>query len=242
MNTANEIVSQINQQRQLANSNDLNAKLNASSIADTMTNDIFASTLNPKPKTNIQPRNTELKSDNNLDPLSIFKILKSRETLTGAIKIIKAKTLAEQYKVNPPKKISKQIAQVLSQPLPPPGMRPPPPPPPGMRPPPPPPPPSGMRPPPPPPPPPGMKPQAPPPPPKANKQAQPSGGGMADVMNELKARKEALARGEKYVSKKTNITTLLPPSSAPRVKRVITPAKGNYMDELKQKIKNRVIN
>lgn len=229
MNTANEIVSQINQQRQLANSNDLNAKLNASSIADSMTNNIFASSLNPKPKTNIQPRNTELKSDNNLDPLSIFKILKSRETLTGAIKIIKAKKLAEQYKVNPPKKISKQIAQVLSQPLPPPGMRPPPPPPPGMRP-------------PPPPPPPGMKPQAPPPPPKANKQAQPSGGGMADVMNELKARKEALARGEKYVSKKTNITTLLPPSSAPRVKRVITPAKGNYMDELKQKIKNRVIN
>ena len=229
MNTANEIVSQINQQRQLANSNDLNAKLNASSIADSMTNNIFASSLNPKPKTNIQPRNTELKSDNNLDPLSIFKILKSRETLTGAIKIIKAKKLAEQYKVNPPKKISKQIAQVLSQPLPPPGIRPPPPPPPGMRP-------------PPPPPPPGMKPQAPPPPPKANKQAQPSGGGMADVMNELKARKEALARGEKYVSKKTNITTLLPPSSAPRVKRVITPAKGNYMDELKQKIKNRVIN
>ena len=234
MNTANEIVSQINQQRQLENANDLTAKLNASSIANTMTNDIFASTLNPKPKTNIQTRNTELKSENNLDPLSIFKILKSRETLTGAIKIIKAKKLAEQYKINPPKKITKQIVQVLSQP-------PPPPPFPGMRPPPPPPPPPGMRPPPPPPPPPGMKPPAPPPPPKA-KQQQPSGGGMQAVMDELKARKEALDKGEKYVPKKTNITSILPPSSAPRVKKVITPAKGNYMDELKQLLKNRVIN
>ena len=234
MNTANEIVSQINQQTQLANANDLNAKLTASSISNTMTNDIFASTLNPKPKTNIQTRNTELKSENNLDPLSIFKILKSRETLTGAIKIIKAKKLAEQYKINPPKKIAKQIVQVLSQP-------PPPPPFPGMRPPPPPPPPPGMRPPPPPPPPPGMKPPPPPPPPKA-KQQQASGGGMQAVMDELKARKEALDKGEKYVPKKTNITSILPPSSAPRVKKVITPAKGNYMDELKQLLKNRVIN
>ena len=208
MNTANEIVSQINQ----------------------------------------QTRNTELKSENNLDPLSIFKILKSRETLTGAIKIIKAKKLAEQYKINPPKKITKQIVKVLSQPPPPPpfpGMRPPPPPPPpfpGMRPPPPPPPPPGMRPPPPPPPPPGMKPPAPPPPPKAKQQQQASGGGMQAVMDELKARKEALDKGEKYVPKKTNITSILPPSSAPRVKKVITPAKGNYMDELKQLLKNRVIN
>ncbi len=127
------------------------------------------------------------------------------------LKSLKLKNLAEQYKINPPKtretKISKGIAQVLSQ-------SPPPPPFPWIRPPPPPPPHPGMRPPPPPPPPPGMRPP-PPPPPKANKQAQPSGGGMADVMNELKARKEALERGEKYISKKNYhyITTFKSPKS-----------------------------
>ena len=234
MDTANDVVSQINKERQIQQQL-LERQIQQQQFERQMQLQQLEKQMQPT------------KQNYDLDPLSIFKILKSRETLTGAVKIIKAKKLAKEYKVNPPKRKAPIPNFAFPPPvgfIPPPpplmGMRPPPPPPPpGMRPPPPPPPP-GMRP-PPPPPPPGMR-QPPPPPPKANKQPQPSGGGIGAVLDELKARSAAIARGEKYVSSKTNITTILPPSSAPRVKRVITPAKGNYIDELKLKLKGRVIN
>jgi hypothetical protein len=164
--------------------------------------------------------------NNDLNPLSIFKILKSRETLTGAVKIIKARKLAEQYRVNPPKRIPK-----LVPPPPPPilGMRPPPPPPP-----------PGMRPPPPPPPPPGMRPPPPPPPPKTDNKPQ-QVANIGAVLDELKARSAAIARGEKYVSSKTKITkpeTTTAPKKAPK-KIVLTPsaAKGNLIKELMERQK-----
>ncbi len=64
MNNANEIVSQINQQRQLAKANDLTAKLTASSIADNMTNDIFATAFNSIPEADKTKRKSKKKIQN----------------------------------------------------------------------------------------------------------------------------------------------------------------------------------
>ncbi len=166
----------------------------------------------------LQNKMQTIKPNSDLDPLSIFKILKSRETLTGAVKMIRAKNIAKQYRENPPKKI-------LIPNLPPLSIRQPPPPPP---------PPIGMRPPPPPPPPPiGMRPPPPPPPLQQKKQdKQSSGGGMSAVMDELKARSEAVARGEKYIPSK--ITKIQPEINVikPKKTKVNTSNKtGNYMDE-----------
>jgi hypothetical protein len=56
MNTANDVISQINKERQIANVNDLTAKLNATSIANDMTNNLFANSLNQIPQNNYNLR------------------------------------------------------------------------------------------------------------------------------------------------------------------------------------------
>ena len=56
MDIANDVVSQINRQKQIANVNDLTNKLNASSFANDMLNDIFATTINTIPENNYNLR------------------------------------------------------------------------------------------------------------------------------------------------------------------------------------------
>jgi formylmethanofuran dehydrogenase subunit A len=56
MNTANDVISQINKERQIANVNDLTAKLNATLIANDMTNNLFANSLNQIPQNNYNLR------------------------------------------------------------------------------------------------------------------------------------------------------------------------------------------
>ena len=50
MNTANDVISQINKERQIANVNDLMPKLNATSIANDMTNNLFENALSSTPQ------------------------------------------------------------------------------------------------------------------------------------------------------------------------------------------------
>jgi hypothetical protein len=52
MNTTNDIISQISKERQIANVNDLIPKLIATSIANDMTNDLFANAFDPIPQNN----------------------------------------------------------------------------------------------------------------------------------------------------------------------------------------------
>jgi hypothetical protein len=84
-----------------------------------------------------------------------------------------------------------------------------------------------------------MRPPPPPPPLQQKKQdKQSSGGGMSAVMDELKARSEAVARGEKYIPSK--ITKIQPEINVikPKKTKVNTSNKtGNYMDELKARLK-----
>lgn len=56
MNTANDIISQINKERQIANVNDLIPKIKATSIANDMTNDLFENALNLIPQNNYNLR------------------------------------------------------------------------------------------------------------------------------------------------------------------------------------------
>ena len=56
MNTANDVISQINRERQIANVNDLMPKLNATSIANDMTNNLFENALNAIPQNNYNLR------------------------------------------------------------------------------------------------------------------------------------------------------------------------------------------
>ena len=56
MNTANDVISQINRERQIANVNDLMPKLNATSIANDMTNNLFENALNSIPQNNYNLR------------------------------------------------------------------------------------------------------------------------------------------------------------------------------------------
>jgi hypothetical protein len=58
MNTANDVISQINRERQIANVKDLMPKLNATSIANDMTNSLFADVFNSIPQNNhnLRPR------------------------------------------------------------------------------------------------------------------------------------------------------------------------------------------
>lgn len=58
MNTANDVISQINKERQIANVNDLMPKLKATSMANDMTNNLFASALNQIPQNsyNLRPK------------------------------------------------------------------------------------------------------------------------------------------------------------------------------------------
>jgi|LakMenE18May11ns_1017448.scaffolds.fasta_scaffold9268868_1 flagellar motor switch protein FliG len=58
MNTANDVISQINKERQIANVNDLMPKLKATSIANDMTNNLFANALNQIPQNsyNLRPK------------------------------------------------------------------------------------------------------------------------------------------------------------------------------------------
>jgi hypothetical protein len=56
MNTANDVISQINKERQIANVNDLMPKLKATSMANDMTNNLFASALNQIPQNNYNLR------------------------------------------------------------------------------------------------------------------------------------------------------------------------------------------
>jgi flagellar motor switch protein FliG len=56
MNTANDLISQINKERQIANVNDLIPKIKATSIANDMTNDLFENALNLIPQNNYNLR------------------------------------------------------------------------------------------------------------------------------------------------------------------------------------------
>ena len=56
MNTANDVISQINRERQIANVKDLMPKLNATSIANDMTNNLFENALNSIPQNNYNLR------------------------------------------------------------------------------------------------------------------------------------------------------------------------------------------
>jgi len=56
MNTANDLISQINKERQIANVNDLIPKIKAISTANDMTNDLFENTFNSLPQNNYNLR------------------------------------------------------------------------------------------------------------------------------------------------------------------------------------------
>lgn len=56
MNRANDVISQINRERQIANVNDLMPKLNATSIAGDMTNNLFENALSSIPQNNYNLR------------------------------------------------------------------------------------------------------------------------------------------------------------------------------------------
>jgi hypothetical protein len=56
MNTANDIISQINKERQIANINGLIPKIKATSIANDMTNNLFENSLNSIPQNNYNLR------------------------------------------------------------------------------------------------------------------------------------------------------------------------------------------
>lgn len=56
MNTANDLISQINKERQIANVNDLIPKIKAISTANDMTNDLFENTYNSLPQNNYNLR------------------------------------------------------------------------------------------------------------------------------------------------------------------------------------------
>lgn len=56
MNTANDIISQINKERQIANVNDLIPKIKTTSIANDMTNNLFENSLNSIPQNNYNLR------------------------------------------------------------------------------------------------------------------------------------------------------------------------------------------
>ena len=120
----------------------------------------------------------------------------------------------------------------------------PPPPPKSGPPPPPPPPPKGGPPLPPPPPPKGGPPL--PPPPKSGSSTQAkkptqSGGGMADLLAELKARGEAVSKGEKYIPKKAS-GELIPEvvRRAPRILKAKSgDATGNMLNELKKRLEKK---
>jgi hypothetical protein len=56
MNTANDLISQINKGRQIANVNDLIPKIKAISTANDMTNDLFENTYNSLPQNNYNLR------------------------------------------------------------------------------------------------------------------------------------------------------------------------------------------
>jgi hypothetical protein len=110
----------------------------------------------------------------------------------------------------------------------------------GGPPPPPPPPPRGGPPPPPPPPPKGGPP---PPPPKGGpqqvKKQNESSGGMSQVLEELKAKADAKARGEKYIAKKSN-GEIIPEVIRKAPRMVIAKSdSGNMMDELKKRLQKK---
>jgi urease gamma subunit len=62
MNTANDLISQINKERQIANVNDLIPKIKAISTANDMTNDLFENTYNSLPQNNynLRPKKTTI--------------------------------------------------------------------------------------------------------------------------------------------------------------------------------------
>ena len=99
MNNANEIVSQINQQRQLENANDLTAKLNASSIADNMTNDIFATAFNSIPEADKTKRKSKKKNPEQKQELEKLEMeLKALEKQTRKVIIKETKKKAKEPK------------------------------------------------------------------------------------------------------------------------------------------------
>jgi hypothetical protein len=78
MNTANDIISQINKERQIANVNDLIPKIRATSIAYDMTNDLFENALNSIPQNNYNLRSKK--------PTIVKQVEKSLKSVKKKIK------------------------------------------------------------------------------------------------------------------------------------------------------------
>jgi hypothetical protein len=78
MNTANDIISQINKERQIANVNDLIPKIKATSIANDMTNDLFGNALNLIPQNNYNLRSKK--------PTIVKQVEKSLKSVKKKIK------------------------------------------------------------------------------------------------------------------------------------------------------------